>query len=230
MRTFRIYAYVQSTICAEALGAPPKRCARWLRRFNQQLRKSALVVALAGCSGSSPPPQVEVDASFVAPPPDAGRKLEANVASKPCHPGALACAELQPTICGADGAWEDVGGACSGGCVKGACTACAPGSTKCSGDSVMACSTSGTWGAAVPCAVPTSSCAAGTCIVPTVTGWECSIDGVNMCACQRADGGTSSLDWCSEQYQSCTYISTACTCDMGGPPPDGGPAPCPPVT
>jgi formylglycine-generating enzyme len=81
-------------------------------------------------------------------------------------PGDVVCREGERIACGADLVTSKSLETCSGGCVSGKCTECAPSAEPtCELNSVRACSEVGTW-EVTPCAAETPVCTEGECGVP----------------------------------------------------------------
>jgi hypothetical protein len=82
---------------------------------------------------------------------------ESSCSSKctPCEPDEPGCDGQQPVVCTSNGSsLRPVGALCKKqACVMGTCVGtCAPTATRCSGDRVETCDTTGNWGPAAPCA------------------------------------------------------------------------------
>src|SRR6185503_17836290 len=80
-----------------------------------------------------------------------------------CTPGAKQCSTLQPQLCDASGAWQNMGTACPMVCTSGSCTACTANAKQCNGLQPQVCSSAGAWQSmGTPCPFVCDS-AAGTC-------------------------------------------------------------------
>ena len=81
-------------------------------------------------------------------------------------PGDVVCRGSERIACGVDLVTSESLESCSGGCLSGQCTECAPGAEPtCELNSVRACSELGTW-EVIPCAAETPVCTDGECGPP----------------------------------------------------------------
>jgi sulfatase modifying factor 1 len=96
---------------------------------------------------------------------------------------------------------------------------CTPGTAQCSGTSVVACGTNGTWGEPSSCA--TSQCSSGACAGSTTKAESCASGGVGLtncgpgkescCTSPEVAGGTF-----YRSYDDVTYTSTAYPATVSG--------------
>jgi hypothetical protein len=118
---------------------------------------------LAAC-GQGPVAPADGGSPDVAAPNDAASDAAADVAAVKCTPGQLRCTDdkVATQTCDESGNW-DPGLACTNQtCVNGACAGvCAPGQTKCSGNTQQACDGSGNWATSTTCPV---ACCSGACV------------------------------------------------------------------
>jgi hypothetical protein len=96
-----------------------------------------------------------------------------------CPAGQLACNGQQPTQCGPDGQWQNLGAPCAGStpvCNTGTCGACAPGALGCSGAQPDECKSDGTgWQSrGSMCTGVTPFCLNGACVVCTPGTEQCA--------------------------------------------------------
>jgi len=106
-------------------------------------------------------------------------------------PGDVVCRGSERIACGADLVTSETLETCSGGCLSGKCTECAPGAEPtCQLNSVRSCSTDGTW-EDTPCAAETPVCTDGECgTPPSCLGLpEACGDGEPCCMSPLVTGG-----------------------------------------